>query len=429
MITVREPSLAEVRAEIQSLLSSRTFRQSRGLAKLLKYVCTRTLFDDLEPTTEYTIAVDVLGKTQDFKESKDSSVRVEVHRLRKRLAEFYEGEGAGHRIRVVLPAGQYVPRFSVTELAGQEPIAAPDESGPPAIVETELDPLPVPVPEPPPASDPPASEVIVVRPASSRARWLSRPAVAAISGAIILAAAATAAMAWRRDDSLASFWRPVISSSNPILICVGNMEGGQHPRTISSTPDDMTLLDFQNMSSKMMLVADAETMSLFTGLLESKGKPFQVASQSEATYDELQRSPAVLIGLANNDWTERLVGDLRFTLERMGPGQLMLKDRSHPERKDWTVNYYTPYLSFTRDYALVVRVLDPKTEQMVVTAAGITVFGTLAAGEFLTDAQQFKKIEALAPRGWEKKNFELVLTTNVIRGKSGHPEILAAHFW
>jgi hypothetical protein len=191
----------------------------------------------------------------------------------------------------------------------------------------------------------------------------------------------------------------------------------------------MTLLDFQNMASKMMLVADAETMSMFTGLLESKGKPFKVASQSEATYDELQRSPAVLIGLANNDWTERLVGDLRFTLERAGPGKLMLKDRKNPERQDWTVNYNNPYLSFTRDYALVLRVLDPKTEQMVVTAAGITVFGTLAAGEFLTDPQQFKKIEAVAPRGWEKKNFELVLSTNVIRGKSGHPEILAAHFW
>jgi hypothetical protein len=83
----------------------------------------------------------------------------------------------------------------------------------------------------------------------------------------------------------------------------------------------------------------------------------------------------------------------------------------------------------TRDYALVVRVLDPKTEQMVVTAAGLSVFGTLAAGEFLTMPDEFRKIQGVAPKGWQQKNFELVLSTDVIRGKSGHPNIVAAHFW
>jgi hypothetical protein len=77
----------------------------------------------------------------------------------------------------------------------------------------------------------------------------------------------------------------------------------------------------------------------------------------------------------------------------------------------------------------VLRVLDPKTEQMVVTAAGISVFGTLAAGEFLTNPNEFKKIEAVAPRGWSRNNFEIVLSTDVIRGKSGHPNIVAEHFW
>ena len=39
------------------------------------------------------------------------------------------------------------------------------------------------------------------------------------------------------------------------------------------------------------------------------------------------------------------------------------------------------------------------------------------------------KIQPVAPRGWQQKNFQLVLSTDVIRGKSGHPNILAAHFW
>ena len=66
---------------------------------------------------------------------------------------------------------------------------------------------------------------------------------------------------------------------------------------------------------------------------------------------------------------------------------------------------------------------------MVVTAAGLSVFGTLAAGEFLTTPAEFRKILRVAPKGWQHKNFELVLSTDVIRGKSGHPNIVAAHFW
>ena len=41
--------------------------------------------------------------------------------------------------------------------------------------------------------------------------------------------------------------------------------------------------------------------------------------------------------------------------------------------------------------------------------AGLSVFGTLAAGEFLTIPDEFRKIRDVAPRGWQQKNFELVL--------------------
>ena len=72
--------------------------------------------DDSEPITEYTIAVDVLSKSPDFKDSKDAAVRVEVHRLRKRLAEYYEQEGAHDPIRIVIPTGQYVPSLCCVKM-------------------------------------------------------------------------------------------------------------------------------------------------------------------------------------------------------------------------------------------------------------------------------------------------------------------------
>jgi hypothetical protein len=211
------------------------------------------------------------------------------------------------------------------------------------------------------------------------------------------------------------------------------MAGGHQFPDDPVTSPQMTVLDFHGLRRQSVLIDDAATMTRFAGLLQSKGKAYRVASQTETTFADLQNGPAVLIGLANNDWTERLVGKLRFWLEHTkhppGGGELIIRDREHPDREDWNMDYSAPLLQVTKDYALVMRVLDPKTEQMVISAAGISVFGTLAAGDFLTNADEFRKIEAVAPKGWRKMNFELVLSTDVIRGKSGHANIVAWHFW
>ena len=414
-LPAREPSVSDVRNELQVILASPSFRQSHGLAKLLRYICSKALVQDSEAITEYTIAVDVLGKPRDFKESKDAGVRVEVHRLRKRLAEYYEREGAHHSVRILIPTGRYAPEFLACDHPGvyvsseRGPENGSAASSPPVAVDSVA---------------PVAVHPIIrrLRRVTAKGLWLAGGLVAAVTLAL-----GTGLLRWA--DPLDSFWRPVFSSPNPILLCFGNVAGAHRSRTNPSTAEALTLLEYHGLPSEMMLVADAVTVSKFTGLLQSKHKRYRVASQSEANFADLQSGPAVLIGLANNDWTERLVGKLRFTLEHRPPGRLVLRDSDNPGGEDWSVDYKLPYLSMTRDYALVVRVLDPRTEQMVVTAAGLSVFGTLAAGEFLTNPEEFRKLQAVAPRGWQQKNFEVVLSTDVIRGKSGHPNVVAAHFW
>lgn len=175
-----------------------------------------------------------------------------------------------------------------------------------------------------------------------------------------------------------------------------------------------------------MLADDAATLA---GLVESRGKRYRLVSQSEATYGEVQNGPVVLVGLLNNDWTRRLVGQLRFTVERPGGGKVQIRDRENPLNHDWFFDYYIPYLNVTRDYALVLRATDPKTEQRTVTAAGLSVFGTMAAGEFLTNPNEIRKLAAFAPKDWKHRNLEVVISTEVIRGHPGPPTVVATHFW
>jgi hypothetical protein len=77
----------------------------------LSYVCARYFEGAADQIKEYNIAVEALGRPADFDQKRDSIVRVEAHRLRKRLREYYEADGADHAIRIDIPPGQYAPRF------------------------------------------------------------------------------------------------------------------------------------------------------------------------------------------------------------------------------------------------------------------------------------------------------------------------------
>ena len=83
----------------------------------------------------------------------------------------------------------------------------------------------------------------------------------------------------------------------------------------------------------------------------------------------------------------------------------------------------------TEDYAIVTRGFDPSTEKAVVSVAGIEAYGTLAAGEFVTEPEYVGVALSAAPRGWRHKNVQFVLTTKIIDGTPGPPRVLATHVW
>lgn len=62
-------------------------------------------------------------------------------------------------------------------------------------------------------------------------------------------------------------------------------------------------------------------------------------------------------------------------------------------------------------------------------AAGLGPFGTEAAGAFVTTPHYLEQIDKQLPRGWENRNVELVLKTEVIDGKAGPPVLVAATEW
>jgi Malectin domain len=99
------------RLELATLLATGIFNRAPSLAQLLTYICERHFQGESDQLKEYNIAVEALGRPPEFDQKRDSIVRVEAHRLRKRLKEYYETEGANHPVQIVIPQGHYAPKF------------------------------------------------------------------------------------------------------------------------------------------------------------------------------------------------------------------------------------------------------------------------------------------------------------------------------
>jgi len=110
------------RAELERVLEA-LIKWPR-LVVLLRFMGDKFFSGKADELDEYNIATEVFGRSKNvFDASKDAIARVETHRLRKRLTEFYENEGKDHLVQVTLPAGSYVPVFVHKPQVVSSPIA------------------------------------------------------------------------------------------------------------------------------------------------------------------------------------------------------------------------------------------------------------------------------------------------------------------
>ncbi|MGZ5986844.1 MAG: hypothetical protein ACXWK7_18115, partial [Caulobacteraceae bacterium] len=93
-------------AELAASLRARhAFGRSPGLNRLFDYLaqCAQA---GMRPK-EFEVAAAVFGRDAGFDGGQDASVRVAVHRLRRKLDDFYSGPGRDEPARLTIPKGEY----------------------------------------------------------------------------------------------------------------------------------------------------------------------------------------------------------------------------------------------------------------------------------------------------------------------------------
>lgn len=234
---------------------------------------------------EIDIAVEALGRGAEFDVTQDAVVRVYVHKLRRRLEEFYGGPGSEESERIVIARGEYRLSLEPNEAAIAKPLVAA------------------------PAEHP-----------TSIKKWLiGALAVSLVLNAVLLGLARLrqqpldAAMARVRANSI---WAPILGDDLPIVIVVGDyyifgetdesmnvkrmireFEINSHRELEQYTQDHPEVADrYMDLGLTYLPTSVAPALRELMPVLASAGKRVRVVLASEMTPDLLTRADIIYVG-------------------------------------------------------------------------------------------------------------------------------------
>ena len=407
--TLQEEDKFAVLAQLERLLATPYFSNSRRFPAFLRYIVRATLNGQAEMLKERTIGIEVFGKSADYDTAVEPIVRVTAGEVRKRIAQYYQDPGHERELRLSLPPGSYVPQFHF-----------PGADAPPAEPELAEDAAQ-------PGEHPGVAAVAKHAPLASHRR---RHWILAAAAMLLLIAAGAAFLIWRnsRTSAFAEFWNPILSSPNPVLLCVADQT--QYTaislRDAADPSHQVTLKD--NLTA--VVIDDLYAIVKIAGVLQSAGKHYSLRGENATSLLDLRNGPSIIIGAYDNAWTLRMLNPLRFHFAN-NPEMTMFSivDSAQHDKARWVLDRRQQVATNNyRDYAIVARFTDEITGEPMLIAAGIARGGTIAAGEFLTSPSLLEQVRERRPSA-NAKNVEVVLSTQIINGEPGTPSIEEVYYW
>ncbi len=422
-----------VKKALEEMAGSLPFRTSRQCQDLLGYIVLHSLDGEDESLRERVIGVEVFGRRPDYDQAADPVVRIRAADVRKRIALFYEAtEAATRQVKIAIHSGSYKASFEF--VVPREVEVSSHEPAPEIAVPAFVDSRPI--------------ELAPVTPASSEStkntlrRIRQSPWMALTVIAFLLIPALYALFRSTGETAFDRFWSPVLKAPNRSVIYVGSnavysLSGSFLDRyrqehrldkvetmgreffvPLGST-DIVNGNDLVSEKDTYVTVGDAAATARIASFLSLRKKSYDMRFGGDISVGDLRERPAILIGGFNNSWTLEMTDNLRFVFAY----RYQIQDRFDKSR-GWKASQ-----DFTDDYAIISRILNSKTGEILITAAGIGHAGTRAAGEFLTSPEDIDSLLLAAPRGWDKKNLQIVLHTTVINGSPNHPDVIATYYW
>jgi len=394
--------------QVEKLANSGVLHSSESLRKLLRYLARHALTHPGASLKEYQIATEEFGRPPEFDPAVDSMVRVQVGRLRSKIAEYYATEGAGDPIRVELPKGTYALAFrhrdSEIHLQARQP-SAPHAS--PAAV--------------------PRGWMIAVVTLSA----LLGMALVALYFARYGAAAANTAGDQPASSSLQAFWKPfLLGPEEPWVVFsnaafIGRPETGMRYFDSVRDPRD-AVWDHYTGVGEVLAVHNLDQVfgSLHRRLRVKRGSLFSL--------DDAKNNDLIFVGSPSENLTLlEIPGAREFVFQRVASGARkgdLAIANMHPQPGELKLFLASPSSApMSEDYAVVDFGPGLNPSHFVLIVAGTTTFGTQGAVEYVcrpSTVEQLLRRLSLSDGG-ELKPFEALLHIKVAKGVPVESELVS----
>ncbi|BBC70927.1 conserved hypothetical protein [Altererythrobacter sp. B11] len=397
-------------AEVERLRQLNVPGASGRLRALFDFLADRGA--DAPPASQAEIAECVFGQTDS--EGDDATVRVYIHRLRKRMEEFYAGEGERPGAsRLTIPPGSYALRLEAD---------APEDA-------EQMEGVPV---------DQPGGRF--------RSRRTRLAGAALLLAVLLLGAgffAGRATEAAGEAPPVNALWQPFVDSSRPVLIVLGDYyiygeidpvrpEEGRLVRDFRvNSPTDLVRMqdvdpdkfaNAEDVGLNYLPFSAAYGLQEIVPVLTRGGRQVNIIPASQLEPDMLNYFNVIYVGLVSG---MHLLEDINFMDSRFqvgesydelidtGSGQVYMSDEA---RRIASPAYYTDYGYFARFHA--------PSGALVAVVAGARDTGLRGIAPLVAAAEI---APALAKPAADGKNFEALYQITGQQGADLSEKFIVAH--
>jgi hypothetical protein len=417
--------------------ASKGICKSELLPKFLLYVCEQQLLGKAHEISEQRIGTQIFNRPRDYNPGEDNIVRSYARTLRKRLDEFFEGEGSTEPLRIVIPRGGYVPAFH------------PSADGQPAPSETSI-----PAPVVAVAAAAVAASTTPATPEKAPVlRW--RPAWLSIALGLVLGVL----FAWT-----CQIIRPPVAPPQGPSHAVWAQLFQQNRNTLI-VPTDSGLGILENLTGRLIGVDEYASETYLATLKAPPGiseenfddllrqrytsvvalnitsrltlLPEFIANRSEVRYarsistEDLKHSNVILLGSSHtNPWVSLFEGRMNFVLQYTPQVDESFVLNRRPTAREQKIYRNGTDATANHTYGVIDYLPNLGHSGHVLIIQGLNMAATQAASEILFNAEAMKPVlqQAALPNG-TLKPFELLVETSSIAATAPEAEIIATRFY
>ena len=412
---------------VSRIVVSPTFVRTERLSTLLTYICDMALKGREAEINEQKIGHAVFGRSPDYDSAVDGIVRTQASRLRQRLDQYFQHEGADEPVRIVIPRGGYVPVFEARAVA----VALPEEK---------------PIVSPPSNFETSTAPALTAAPTRSKAIWLLRGAALAslliLAGLLVLSLAADRGRLEERFLALIHptpsqrLWRMLFVPGRPTILTLGDAGANMYENIArkrisadeyasdswSKEPESQTPPGYNwvpIVRRTYTPIFGARFAARLASVPEVSDGQISVITARSLRLSELKDSQAILLGGVNYDpWEALLTANRNFRYLYDPQENSVSIYNEHPEAGEaaiykWKQSDPNPVAA----YSLITLTHNLSGNGRVFLLQGSTAQGDEAAADFVLDPSRFDPLleKAIAGDG-TINDFEAVLETRFVGG-------------